>query len=117
MSEPEIDTTRFKDRLVELRNMLSLVEHAGDEAARTVELDQSRVGRLSRMDAMQAQAMSIEAKRRRENQIRRVDAALRRIDSGEYGYCLDCGDTIDPGRLEFDPAAVLCIGCANKAEQ
>ncbi|MBT8444490.1 MAG: TraR/DksA family transcriptional regulator [Gammaproteobacteria bacterium] len=89
---------------------------AGDDAAATVELDQTRQGRLSRMDAMQAQAMSLEANRRREQQLARLKSALKRIEAGDYGWCLECGEPIDPRRLEHDPAAPLCIACAEKAE-
>ena len=81
-----------------------------------VELDQSRVGRLSRMDAMQAQAMSLETGRRRRQYLAEVDAALKRIEETEYGDCFECGDLIHPGRLEADPAVRLCISCAEALE-
>ncbi len=96
-----------------LQELLSL-EEVARESAKVVELDQTRVGRLSRMDALQAQAMSIESNRRRALSIRRIQSALQRIDDGEYGECLECGDDIDPRRLDIDPAASLCIDCANQ---
>lgn len=89
----------------------------GREAADTVELDQSKVGRLSRMDALQAQAISQERERRREQELRRIDAALQRIDNDDYGYCLECDEPIAKQRLEFDPAVTLCIQCASRREQ
>ena len=79
---------------------------------RPVELDQSRVGRLSRMDALRDQAMAVESERRRGVEIVRIDAALARIEGGEYGFCLVCEDDIGVKRLEFDPATPLCITCA-----
>jgi DnaK suppressor protein len=93
------------------------IEQTGNESARTVELDQSRFGRLSRMDAMQVQAMSIESKRRRSIKLQRIDAALQRIDKHEFGLCLKCGEEIDPKRLEFDPTSPLCIECAENKER
>ena len=78
-----------------------------------VELDQQAVGRLSRMDALQVQAMAMETSRRRATQLRRITAALARMDEGEFGYCLECGDEIAARRIELDPAAPLCIGCAS----
>jgi DnaK suppressor protein len=69
------------------------------------------------MDAMQAQAMSKESKRRREIKMKRIESALQRIDKDEFGYCLRCEEDIDPKRLEFDPSALLCIECANKGER
>jgi len=78
-----------------------------------VELDQQAVGRLSRMDALQVQAMAMETSRRRATELRRITAALVRIDEGEFGYCLKCGDEIAARRIELDPATPLCIGCAS----
>jgi DnaK suppressor protein len=82
-----------------------------------VELDQSKVGRLSRMDAMQAQAMAQASGQRREAMLRNIEAALKRIDDESYGLCLDCGEPINPKRLEFDPTALRCIDCASNLEQ
>ena len=89
----------------------------GDESAAVVELDQTKVGRLSRMDAMQAQAMALASEQRREQTLRRIDAALKRIEDDEYGYCLQCDELINPKRLEFDPTVTLCIECASRAEE
>ena len=100
---------RQKQALLEL-------EKTSEDSSKTVLLDQSRVGRLTRMDALQGQAMSIEAKRRRRLQISKIDAALKRLEQNEYGYCLSCDEEIALARLELDPATTLCIECANKAE-
>ena len=88
----------------------------GQQAEEVVELDQARVGRLSRMDAMQAQAMSRETGRRRRGYLLDIDTALERIHSGEYGSCYECDEPIHPGRLQADPAARLCIICAEALE-
>ncbi len=107
----------MRKRLLELREELESVTETGDESSQIVELDQTRVGRLSRMDAMQAQAMSQEAARRREMTLKNIAAALIRIDDGEFGLCQSCGEPIARKRLEFDPTALLCIECAQKAER
>jgi DnaK suppressor protein len=111
-----VDCKTFKKLLLDLRDGLREAQETGDAAEETVELDQTRVGRLSRMDAMQAQAMSIETGRRRRQQLLQIEAALRRIDEGEYGYCQDCGEDIPEPRLTIDPAALLCIECASRKE-
>ena len=108
---------KVKDRLILLKKEIQDIDQIGAAAARTVELDQSRLGRLSRMDALQGQAMSQETNRRRQVQLKNIDAALIRIEEGDYGYCLDCGDEIAAKRLEFDPATPLCINCASNAEK
>lgn len=107
----------FKDRLIRDQQELLDLEGIGNTGAKIVELDQTRVGRLSRMDALQGQAMSLEAKERRQIQLEKIAAALRRIERGEYGYCIGCDEAINVKRLEFDPAAPLCITCASNAEQ
>ena len=109
-----MDATR--EKLLKLRAELQELAAMGDESAAIVELDQTKVGRLSRMDAMQAQAMAQASEQRREQTLRQIDAALKRIDDDEYGYCLQCDEAINPKRLEFDPTVTLCIECANKAE-
>lgn len=86
---------------------------SGSKAARdAVELDQSRVGRLSRIDAIQAQEMALATDRRRTLQLQRIGSALKRLDAGEYGICVRCGEEIDPARLTLDPAATICMDCA-----
>lgn len=107
-----IDYDHFRDLLLRRRSELEGLVETGSEASKPVELDQTRVGRLSRMDAMQGQAMSLETRRRREQELSRIDQALKRLELGEYGECLQCGETIAAGRLEIDPAATLCINCA-----
>lgn len=112
-----LNLAHFNQLLLARQAELQEVADTANEAAQTVELDQTRVGRLSRMDALQAQAMSQENQRRRALELRRIAAALRRINDGEYGYCVDCDEGIAINRLEVDPAALLCINCASKAEE
>ncbi len=77
-----------------------------------VQLDQQSVGRLSRMDALQGQAMAAAIEARRAGRSRAIAAALSRIDDGEFGYCGDCGDPIAMKRLDLDPTVTRCISCA-----
>lgn len=92
---------------------LEAAEALGREGRRTVELDQQAVGRLSRMDALQNQAMSQAGHAGRARRRRAIEAALARIAADEYGYCCDCGEDIPPRRLEIDPAAAVCVACAS----
>jgi DnaK suppressor protein len=106
----------FKERLLAMQQELKDLAITGDAAAGTVELDQTRVGRLSRMDALQGQAMSQATKRRRELELTKIAAALVRIENNEYGECVNCGQAIAIRRLQLNPAITLCIDCANAAE-
>lgn len=113
----ESEYGQIRQRLLQLQQELRSLLDAGEEALRVVELDQTSVGRLSRMDALQGQAMSQERARRRQRELQRIAAALRSLENGEYGDCQDCGEAIDVRRLEMDPAAILCIRCATAREQ
>ena len=68
----KIDLALFKKRLLQQQKELLDLEETGNDAAKTVELDQTRVGRLSRMDALQGQAMSLEMKRRRQIELQKI---------------------------------------------
>jgi DnaK suppressor protein len=67
------------------------------------------------MDALQSQAMAAEVERRRELEVARIESALERIEQGEYGYCVSCGEPIAPRRLELDPATPFCLSCAERS--
>ena len=103
---------QLKDKLLAMKAALTATEaeHAGDEAP--VELDQARMGRLSRMDALQIQAMNKETGRRRRQLLRDIDLALERMERGEYGRCRECGEAIAEARLAIQPTARLCVDCA-----
>lgn len=100
-------TERLHARLAEL----DAEDAAGQAGQKTVELDQQAVGRLSRMDALQNQAMAQAQARRRAVERQKIQAALKRIDEGEYGYCTECGEDIAPARLDIDPAIAICAAC------
>jgi DnaK suppressor protein len=111
----DIDLAYFKQRLEERLTVIVTGQEARKEES-PVELDQTRVGRLSRMDAMQQQAMTQATARLSDAEGQRIQAALRRLDSGGYGFCLVCEEEISEGRLRFDPSMLTCISCARQAE-
>lgn len=104
MSDPRIP---LETRLASLREELARTT----AAANPVELDQTTQGRLSRMDAMQQQAMAASLAERLRTEIRKTEAALDRVANGTYGECCRCGDEIASARLAADPAAPFCAGC------
>ena len=97
--------------LNEIADLDRLREQASDSCA-PVTLDQQSVGRLSRMDAMQQQAMHIANDARRQQRHTALLAALKLMDAGDYGYCQQCDEMIGEGRLAIDPAVTLCVNCA-----
>ena len=91
---------------------ITALDAAGEDERATVALDQQAIGRLARMDLLQRQQMAKETQRRRQLERARIEAALRRIDEDEYGWCAECGAEISERRLSVDPTAHLCVDCA-----
>ena len=106
----------FREQLLKNRRLLLDALNANETATETVELDQTRQGRLSRMDALQGQAMSIAALNRRKIEVKKIEGALKLIDSEDFGFCVQCGAQISFQRLEVNPTVTLCIHCAEKLE-
>ena len=107
-----MDINHYRRKLLDRRAELMKLQAISQEGRSAVRLDQQSVGRLSRMDAMQQQAMAQATQRQRENEIQRIGNALRRMDEDEYGMCVQCGEDIAEKRLEIDPAVTHCVRCA-----
>ena len=105
----------FRSQLIQRRSEL---ETASDKtrnqrSASAVHLDPSSVGRLSRMDAIQVQAMAQALEVKRAEELLRISAALQRIENDEFGICLICYDDIALPRLQLDPSYARCVDCAD----
>jgi DnaK suppressor protein len=109
-----LDLARFREKLLARREELLAEDRMSAADRAPVTLEQDSVGRLSRIDAMQVQAMALAQARRRASERSAIDTALRRIDEDEFGYCLRCGEDIAPARLEHNPAVTTCIECAKE---
>jgi DnaK suppressor protein len=101
----------FKNRLEDIAAALRAGIADASGQTDVVKLD-GTMGRLSRMDAMQSQAMALALKQRQEQQLMRVESALQRLAAGNYGTCGRCNGAISEERLEAQPDAVLCVKCA-----
>lgn len=112
----DIDVVVLRARLLARKDELEREDVMTKDERAPVELDQQAVGRLSRMDAMQVQAMAQAAHERRLVELARIEAALHRMVGGDYGFCLKCGEEIAAKRLQLDPAVPTCIVCAEDAE-
>lgn len=97
------------DRLLELREE----DLRAAESTAPVTLEQDSVGRLSRIDAMQMQAMALSGQRRRAAEKVQIEAVLKRIDADDYGYCITCGEDIPEAPLRYNPAVLKCVECAS----
>ena len=112
----DIDLKYFKKRLKERLEAIIATQESRKKEESPVELDQARVGRLTRMDAMQQQAISHAAARLADLERQRIRSALSRMQSGDYGYCVICDEEIAEGRLRFDPSVLTCISCAKEVD-
>jgi DnaK suppressor protein len=84
-----------------------------EEALRTVELDQTTVGRLSRMDSLQSQSLSKGLRDREVIRLSQIRDALAKLAAGTYGACTVCGAGIPFERLFVYPEAPECAACVS----
>ena len=104
----------YQSRLETRLTALQIQDEMNADSRDSVILDQTSVGRLSRMDAMQQQAMAKATRQNRVTEIQAIKNALLRLEEGEYGYCEDCGEDIPAKRLELTPTAIRCVNCARQ---
>ena len=119
MNNPELDLSQIDSMRVLLeqhREELQAQLNLGNDAIRPVALDQQSIGRVSRIDAIQQQQMALASREQAEQQLKRVELALQRIEAGEYGFCQSCHEPILFARLQAQPFASLCIGCQSASE-
>jgi len=102
----------FKQQLLELQAAHKQRASNNQHALKTVELDQNRMGRLTRIDALQGQQMAQEGERRRLLKLKQIAGALLRIEQDDFGYCYLCDNEIQLERLQFDPTITRCITCS-----
>ena len=115
-SDGWLDKQEMKQKLLQMRELLQSTAVTRHDSVQVVELDQTKVGRLSRMDALQSQELAKASVVRSDLALMQIRAALARIENYEFGICQDRGQAIALGRLRVDPTAVLCISCAGAAE-
>jgi DnaK suppressor protein len=108
---PSIDDTAAWDaRLRELKASLQQQLEETRDSAKPVDLGES-IGRLTRMDALQQQQMALATRDRLRKRLQAVSAAIARLEAGTFGECVDCGESIEPRRLEARPESFFCLPC------
>lgn len=112
MTADSPDLIYFKKLLLDRREEITKTLASQVESAKPVTLDQSSVGRISRGDALQQQALALAMKQRTQQELQRIESALRRIESGNFGVCITCEEPIALKRLELDPSVLTCVTCA-----
>ena len=105
------------EALERLKRDLKARLDASADATKPVALDQTAVGRISRVDSMQRQAMAQATRQGMLIQLRQCDAALQAVGRGEYGACRMCEEPIGFKRLNVKPEAPFCRGCQQGADR
>jgi DnaK suppressor protein len=103
---------QLEARAEELRGTIA----AGEAADAPIAPDSS-LGRLTRIDALQAQQMAQALVQRNREELGRISRALERMGAGNYGVCARCGENIAEARLQAVPDAVVCRDCAEQRSQ
>jgi RNA polymerase-binding transcription factor DksA len=104
VADPQVYEPRLHARLKELQERLHGIEHdlietpSADFGERATEREGDEV-----LESLGAQGMQ---------EIRMIEAALQRIEDGEFGYCVNCGKPIALARLDLVPHAARCAKCA-----
>lgn len=115
LSEEQIE--ELAERLEALRDELVEQLEEARTGSKPVELDQARIGRLSRADAMQQQQMAAARQRRIERRLNQVKSALGKMERDEYGYCAICDEPLSWKRLSARPESPICVRCQTERER
>lgn len=111
----EAQTEELFSDLHRLRNDLKRQIDRSHDGAQPVSLDEP-IGRLTRMDAIQQQKMTVATRRETEVRAMQVEAALLRHKAGDYGFCVECEEPVGFPRLKVRPEAASCVSCQSRRE-
>jgi DnaK suppressor protein len=114
LTQAQID--ELKAALAGRRDELKRLLETTREGTRPVDLDEP-IGRLTRMDAMQQQNMSVAARRSYDIRLRQIDQALGAIEQQRYGLCRRCEDPIGYARLTARPESPYCLECQDEIDR
>ncbi|MGC9323587.1 MAG: TraR/DksA family transcriptional regulator [Desulfomonilia bacterium] len=111
-----------KDELLEIRDHLLEMKRdilkTLEERVKSNDISEQReIGDIfDDADLEQSREFNLLLTTRERQKLDQIDAALQRMDQGEYGFCEDCGENIPVGRLRAMPFATLCVKCKSERE-
>ncbi|MFK5926417.1 MAG: TraR/DksA C4-type zinc finger protein [Desulfuromusa sp.] len=108
--------SQLHEKLLNLRDELELLLAKSSASSQTVDLDQP-IGRLSRMDALQQQAMAKANRAGHQQRLTLLEAALLAIKLKRYGECRRCEEPIGYSRLNVRPESPFCLDCQKQSEK
>ncbi|MDT8441632.1 MAG: TraR/DksA family transcriptional regulator [Desulfuromonadales bacterium] len=105
-----------KQQLLKMRD--ELIQEVSDSYETCRELGQDGVPDIGDMSSIAySRDILFNLSETQQQRIRDIDAALARIDEGEYGICAECGEEISPRRMEVRPFSRYCIDCKSDIEK
>jgi DnaK suppressor protein len=102
--------TKYQKKLQELRENVKNDITNLTESSKPIKPENS-LGRLTRMDAIGQKSINEHALQNAKVRLQKIEAALKRIEDDEYGYCVECGDEISSKRLNAVPESPQCMEC------
>ena len=105
----------FKSKLLKWKK--ELLEESENLQTSLKENSQPEADPLDFATNINSQTLELKTKDRCRKLIRKIEAALERIDNGTYGYCEETGEPIGIKRLEARPIATLCIAAQERHEK
>ena len=108
----EEQLTELEEALARALAKLERSMRSTDEALKPVKLDQTAVGRLSRIDSLQNQGLTRNLRDREQAKLGQIGTAFQRLADGTYGVCVECGGPIPFARLEVFPETPTCTACS-----
>ena len=115
-----MDMDQIRERL---ESELKMTAHRLRQVARPEELEAlpTALGSIfddaDQIQVDQAREMGLMTKGRLVQRANRLVAALRRLERGEYGLCVECGDAIKAARLKALPEVETCLACQDQIER
>jgi len=109
------DIQFFRDMLNSmLEDILQKGQATIDDMTETVEVYADPADRAT---AESDRAFTLRLRDRERKLIKKIQQAVTRIEEGEFGVCVECGEDIGIARLKARPMTTLCINCKSKQEE
>ncbi|MEK9707481.1 MAG: RNA polymerase-binding protein DksA [Alphaproteobacteria bacterium] len=105
----------FRQRLVEWKN--ELLRESGQTLMNMQSTSSQEADIADRASLESERSLELRTRDRERKLISKIDAALRRIEAGDYGYCEDTGEPISVNRLIARPIATLSIEAQERHER
>lgn len=100
-----------------LKNMIEEAQLKGDSTLEDLtDSNELFADPADRASAEADRAFTLRIRDRERRLIRKIQAAMQRLEDGSYGVCDECGDDISIARLKARPVTKLCINCKSRQE-